>query len=382
MSRLYFRLWLCLVLAAGSVVSAAAQSGSGGVRLTGEGWSDAAATLADSELLFGGYTALRLDVNAGDRQTAKVEGSVIFRLLYGLPADTLRDQAEDLLGDPLAGYLTGTEGALFHAEVKKLYLSVYAERFDLSVGRMILNYGRGTVFSPVDLFAGIDLTDLSFGRTGTDAARLQIPLGAVSGLEAAVTLPYGIQELTGGIRGFGNLAGWDFGLSLFRDGSSLRGGGEGSGVLVCGLDFKGDLVLGFSGEAVVRFPWDGEGLSAEGVTASLMAGVDYSVGGKWIFDLEYLANLGEGSRTGTFRGDHTLFGSVTFQPDLLTSLVLYGIVRLEDPSWQVMFTATRSVAARVNLTGYLSWSGGDMTGSLPADPPQTGTAGIRVSVLF
>jgi hypothetical protein len=351
-----------------AVIPAAAQDTAPGVRFSGEAYTDAAVTVSDNETFYGGLTSLRLDLTAGDRQTFKVEGSGIVRLLYGNQTQTVSD---------------GTGGSVTLFDLKKLYLSVYADWFDLSAGRMIVNYGRGTIFSPVDLFAGVDTADLALGRTGTDAARLLIPLGMVSGLDLVATLPYGAGEMTGGLRGYTSLAGWEFGLSLFRDGSPVRTGDEGTaGLLVCSLDFQGDLLLGLCGEGVVRIPWDDGGLSGSGVTASFMAGLDWSAGGEWFFDLEYLANLGEGSATGTFRGDHNLYGSVAFKPDLLTSISLQVIVRIDGPAWQGMFTVARSIADQATLLGYMTYTYGDLLDLTAGEIPAALTGGVRVSVYF
>ena len=54
----------------------------------------------------------------------------------------------------------------------------------------MVNYGRGALWSPTDIFTELDLTGLSPVRLGTDAARVTVPLGNTSGLDivAAPTL--------------------------------------------------------------------------------------------------------------------------------------------------------------------------------------------------
>ncbi|HAE21005.1 MAG TPA: hypothetical protein DCG47_01605, partial [Spirochaetaceae bacterium] len=74
-----------------------------------------------------GLSGLRIDALGGDRNTAKLEASALAGMLYS-------DAAQE---------------GLLSFELKKLYLSVHTPRADLSVGRMIINYGRGTAFSPV-----------------------------------------------------------------------------------------------------------------------------------------------------------------------------------------------------------------------------------------
>ena len=258
-------------------------------------------------------------------------------------------------------YGSGDE-AVTAFELKKLYLSIYTPNADLSAGRMIINYGRGTVFSPVDLFSAIDTADLNLGRTGTDALRAQLPLGDFSGIDLVATLA---EPSGGGIAGgrlFGNAAGWDFGLSAFGAGLA-----DGEGDLVAGLDLKGDLELGLSAEVVARLPFSGWAPDATEAVYSVMLGADYSLGGEWFFDLEYLANVRAGSAyaVGTFSAAHNLFGSISWKPDELCAVDLRCIAALADATAKATTKATlslsRSVAAGASAIGYVVYQSGDAT---------------------
>jgi hypothetical protein len=302
---------------------------------------DAAARTAG----YTGATSLRLDALGGKPDEAKVEASVVVGLLDG-------------------------DGSTMFLELRKLYLSIYSRAVDLSAGRMIINYGRGTVFSPVDLFSTVDVSDLRLGRTGTDALRAQLPLGSFSGLDLVATLGKPSGDGIAGGRIFGNAAGWDFGLSAFGAGLA-----DGYGDLVAGLDFKGDLELGLSAEALARLPFSAWVPDATEAVYSLMLGADYSIGGQWFFDLEYLANLRSGSAqaVGDFRAAHNLFGSVSWKPDELTALDLRCIAAPAEGAVRVTFSLSRSVASGASVAGYLMYQGGDVTGV---------SLGTRLSVAY
>jgi len=295
--------------------------------------------------LYLGATSLRLDAVGGYRDSAKVDASILTRLSY--PGD-----------DPKPSL-----------EVKKLYLSVFTEAADLSAGRMIVNYGRGTVFSPVDLFSTVDLSETSWGRIGTDAVRVLVPFSDLSGLDLVSTLAKTPENATAGGRLYGHFAGWDLAVSAFRDQSAFFA-----------VDLKGDAVVGVSAEAVAR-------VEEAGTRCRFMGGIDYSLGGEWFFDLEYLANFdfGTPTRQVLFSGDHNVFASVTWAPDKLTSADLRAIAGFDGGAFAALASVavSRSVARGATLTAYARYLSGDVegTGAASASVPSL-AVGARLSVAF
>ncbi|TFG81218.1 MAG: hypothetical protein E4H20_10270 [Spirochaetales bacterium] len=333
-----------------------------------------------------GITSLRIDVLGGDRNEAKVEASAIVRMVYGDGADAVRAAASEALANPeLEAYLLGDSGPVVSLELKKLYLSIYTQHADLSAGRMIINYGRGTVFSPVDLFSSVDTADLGLGRLGTDALRVLLPLGSFSGLDLVAALGDASGAALAGGRLYGNSAGVDFGVSLFGDGLA-----DGDGDLVAAMDFKGDLELGISAEAVARVPF-AEWVPRSGdAVYSLMLGADYSLGGEWLFDLEYLWNLRAGSEfaVGSFRSEHNLFSSLSWQPDELTALDLRCIIVPSGGAMQATLSLSRDVAKGARISGFALYRSGDVEGRFlgsampPAGDGTIVSLGMRLSVAY
>jgi len=302
--------------------------------------------------VYTGATALRLDASGGDRKDAKVEASVLVRLGYGVAAA------------PVLSF-----------ELKKLYLSVYTPLADISAGRMVINYGRGTIFSPVDLFSAVDTSDLGLGRAGTDALRVQVPFGDFSGLDLVATLGRSTGDGIAGARVYGNVSGLDLGVSAFSDGLA-----DGSGDLVAGLDFKGDLVLGISGEAVARVPLADWQPDATGAVYSLMLGVDYSFAGEWFVDAEYLwnASAGDAVAAGSFSSGQNLSGSLSWKPDELTALDLRCIMAPRENALQATVSLSRSVASGANLISYAQYQRGDVAGH----STESLGLGLRLSVAY
>jgi hypothetical protein len=179
-----------------------------------------------------------------------------------------------------------------------------------------------------------------------------VPLSDFSGIDAVAGIA-GAPELgIAGLRHYGNALGVDYGLSAFRDGS--RGG---DGELVLGLDLKGDLELGISAEALARLPFDGLRLDGAQAVYSLMFGLDYSIGGRWFFDLEGLWNIraGNAEAAGAFSQRAHGFASLSWKPDELNALDLRGFYA-SDGSTQVMMSAARDIAAGASLAAYAQYA--------------------------
>jgi hypothetical protein len=306
----------------------------------------------DRDFLYAGVTSLRLDATGGDRESSKVEASVLISMVDG-------------------------DIAMTAFELKKLYLSVYTHLADLSAGRMVINYGRGTVFSPVDLFSYVDTSDLGLGRTGSDAVRVLFPSGDFSGIDLVATMGEVGWDGTAGGRFYGNAAGLDFGVSCFGDGLY-----DGNGDLVAALDLKGDLELGISAEAVARIPFASWSPDVSEAVYSIMLGADYSLGGEWFFDAEYLLNLRAGSvyAAGLFRSEHNMFASVSWKPDELTALDLRCIGVPAEGALQAALSLSRNIAAGANLAAYLVYRRGDVEGYFLGSVPPAGIVLTKISI--
>lgn len=327
---------LALSLCLWCALSAGAADAAAPLRLSGEARADAAYLVSDGADSFVSASSIRLDAVGGYRDSAKVEASVVGALAH-------------LDGE--------TRPA---ADIRKLYVSVFTEFADISAGRMIVNYGRGTVFSPVDLFSSADLSDpaASVGRTGTDALRVLLPFGDFSGMELVSAFSERPRDATAGGRVYGNIAGWDLAFSAFRDGGAFFG-----------IDLKGDAVAGVSAEAAAR-------VEERGTRFRLMAGLDYSIGGEWLFDLEYLENIDVGSpeRVDAFGAGRSAFLSVAWLPDQLSVLGARAVATFAggQPSWTASLSASRSIARGATLSLYASY----------LSAPSSLSAGSRLSVSF
>ncbi|HKL87068.1 MAG TPA: hypothetical protein VJ861_12110 [Treponemataceae bacterium] len=304
-------------------------------------------------LVNNGRTAVSLQGTAGDRYTAKVDFSLLGSLAYN--------------GSAVPAVLPPT------LDVKKLYVSVFTEPADFFAGRMIVNYGRGTVLSPADIFSGIDTGNSVLGKTGVDAARVLIPLGAISGMEIVSTIAEKPQNARAGIRGYGNIKGWDFGLSSFYTGEEKS---EMPHRAVFAFDTKGDAIVGLCAEAVASV--DLENFTE--VRGSAMLGFDYSFSNEVFFDFEYQWN-GTSGNLGVFKGDHTVFASTSWQPNELFSANASVVKALPEKEALLNFSATYSLVQNALLSGFVRYSRGTVQN--PGELSGANAAvGASIHVLF
>lgn len=264
-------------------------------------------------------------------------------------------------------------------ELRKLYLAVFTPLVDISMGRQIVNFGVGTLFSPIDAFTVPLLSDLNYVRTGSDVVRLDAQFGEVSGLEAVSTVSSSFDGLSSALKLYTNVLDFDLAaVGLYRGSRNEA---------LAGAYFKGDLELGVYGEAVehfVRSPWQ---TYFEG-----MLGADYSIEKTWFFTLEYYYNgnpaspgsLGPTDLTGApalFLNRHYLFFMVRWQ---LTDLMGVSASLIYDiPASVVLPTLqyTYNIVQNADLVLYGRWFSGDIrSGGAWAGPDFQ--YGLQVQVSF
>jgi len=260
-------------------------------------------------------------------------------------------------------------------DIAKLYVTFSFPQADLSLGRLIVNYGKGRLFSPSDLFSAVNLQDQALGRIGTDVVRLQIPLSDLAGLDLVSTLALPPEQAVFGGRTFASLGGWDLSVMLFQNGGGLAGlqnstaGVAGSPespaepALLGGFDWKGDLILGFYGEALVAIPYEGYRLVPARTGYALALGADYSFGGTWFCTLEYQGNFGQGPRLGQFRADTNLFASLSWKWDDWTSVNGHLIYAVDTTAWQGLLSLQRTLMRRTRVSLYSAATRGNVRDS-------------------
>jgi len=374
---------LAVLLLAGAGRAAFAQDGApaagqGGLDIGGSLLSDASVlqTVVESPAgaAPGGFTQLALNVVNRNRQSAKVEGAAIFSLWYGAYAGTAAAQAAaaGLLASP-----PGPGGAVATLEVRKLYLAIFTPVVDISMGRQIINFGVGTLFSPIDAFSVPLLSDLNYVRTGSDVVRLDAPFNDVSGVEAVSTVSGSFDSLSSALKLYTNVLDVDLAAVGIYRGARKEA--------LAGLSFKGDLEVGLYGEAVEHFVYSPQQTYFEG-----MLGADYSIEKTWFFTLEYSSHgnpLPPGSAapadasTSLFLNQHYLYAMIRWQ---FTELAGISASLIWDISASVLLPTiqvTYNIAQNANVMMYGRYFGGDIRSGAPWPGPDF-QWGVEAQVSF
>ena len=312
---------------------------------------------SDSMVSFAGTNMLTLNVKTPLLKHAKVEGLLDIYQAYGAYASLIQSTASDQAITTLSGR------APILADLRMLYGALYLPWADVTLGRQIVNYGKGVLFSPLDVFSSVNLIELSFKRSGSDIAMVSVPLGDVSGIDAVTEFPIGNIDYATSMRGFTTIAGWDLSAAGIYRHRSREG--------IAGIAFKGDLIAGLTGELVTRYNRDRREWRFEA-----MAGADYSIRNTCFFAVEYFYR--DDGAPHPIYDRHNLFGSIQYViNDLMSvSLVVLGALPEENAfatlqySWNIL----QSVNTLFFLRSYHLESFGNL---LPK-----GEAGVRVVVAF
>ena len=310
--------------------------------------------LAASDFGYGSSTTLDLNLDAkGSR--ARASASFEAAVMDGAAADIAwLEEAEgqlpsDELFVPTARPPKGPD-LLMAARVRTLYAKLDEDWASFTAGRQVINYERGAVWSPTDIFTLLDLTGLSPERLGSDALRVTVPLGSTGGVDLAgvpATQPaQGIYSA----RLSGLVLGVDGALSAARDGAA--------GYSYLGADFKADLEAGFYGDFSYALPDSG----AEGYLRAA-GGADWSTG-DFIFEAEYYYNGGGATADALFPGAHNVYADVIWRQSEFLNLSASVIQDLSDRYGTGTLLASYSAAQGATLALFCKtiW----VEGSVPA----------------
>ncbi len=306
------------------------------------GWSHYYKSSTSDSVSFCGVSVLGVGFKNSNRKYAKVEGILDILLPHGHYAKSWSQGMSSFLA-PMADSLIGSPLLPFIMDLRKLYVSMYLPWADITLGRQVVNFGKGVLFSPVDVFSSVELADLNYRRRGADIISARFPLGNLSGLDVIAQLPQGAGAHSNALRAFTTK--WDFDLAavgIYRHGAA--GDTVGDKVLG-GLSFKGDMKAGLTGETVIHYTTKGGSTYGE-----VMAGADYSWGQKWFVSGEYLYR--DTGLVHPLWGVHNVYGSIRYMINDLMHVSLSLIHVISTPSSIGMVQYFYNILQNVNATVY------------------------------
>lgn len=327
---------------------------------------------------FGSTTSATVDLGyrgPGDAVSASAGASFEASILTGAAVDAAlglaalgRLPSDALFAPGLAEAAAPASEVLAAFRVRTAWAKLDWGWASFTAGRQILNYGRGTAWSPVDIFSSLETKGLSTTRRGIDALRLKAPLGA-TGLFDLVAAPASRPDGgTYSLRASGLLApGLDAGALAAWSGE----GGE----LLAGADFKLDLGAGFHGEALWIHPADSD-LAGNGDSLRASAGLDWSAG-DLIFLAEYYWNGGAPAAEDPFlAGAHNFYLALSWQASDFLVLSASLTWDVTEDSGSAQLVASWNAAQAAKLSAWLR------AGRAQGPTPWFAGAGLALAVSF
>lgn len=327
---------------------------------------------ASAQTDFAGANLLTLNMHNANASSAKIEGSVDFWLLTGAYADAYRRI------DSTSGSLFSQLSSVFIVDVRKLYASLFLPFADVSIGRQIISFGRGMVFSPIDVFSTVNILDLTFRRSGSDVARVRVPFNDLSGVDAIAKLTAKTKGAAAAIKGYTHLAGFDLtGIGMYRGAQHEA---------ITGITFKSDIVAGVYGELVEHW---GQGGKRSFIG---MLGSDYSIEDTWLFTAEYLYSekpetndtvpqLSLLQTTIPLLHHHYGFLMTRYKINDLMNVSASAIEDISGKSGVATLQYFYNVLQNANLVVYTQYYRASSEGMLPLSHDQA-TYGLRVELAF
>jgi hypothetical protein len=280
-------------------------------------------------------------------------------------------RSDELLVPASSSASLSPSATLVSLRVRSLYLKLDFDEASLTAGRQFVNYGRGALWSPTDIFDELDLSGLSPERIGSDALRLSVPFGTTEGLDLVAAPTTSPADGRYALRARALVGGIDGAFMAARDGAE-----EG---WIFGADFKADIEIGLYGEATYEL-YD----SGEGGTLRAALGADYSFG-DFIVAAEYYYNGGGAAADILFPGAHNAYGSITWKASELFQLAGTTVWNFTGGSGTATLLATYSVAQNATLGAFVQGSYGTAAYGLDLGLGGSGwmaLTGIQLEVKF
>ena len=182
-----------------------------------------------SSFSYGSITDLELALSAKGEK-ARAEATISAQMLTGTAAAIAWSTAAAGLARPdelmLPAYSAASPSmpeTVFGARVRTLYVKLDEGAFSALAGRQVVNFGKGVLWSPVDIFDELDLSGLSPDRRGSDALRLSEALGETGSLDLVGAPTFDPAFGRYALRGTGLVGGANLGFLAAREGERLVG---------------------------------------------------------------------------------------------------------------------------------------------------------------
>ena len=265
----------------------------------------------------------------------------------------------------------------------RVYVKLYSQLANLTVGKQRIAWGSGTIWNPTDIFNPFVL---SFAvkeeeTTNVEAVRLEAPLGSAAGIDGYLLTGKNWSEAKKGVRAKTTLGSFDLAASYVDLGNNG---------FQFGFDSSGDFMsAGVRTELVLKSP------AGSNAYIQSVLGMDYTLDNGVGLNFEYFynglgkknkdnydwANLAAGNISQL--GMDYLFISANKIIDELTNIRCSLIGNLDDLSYLIYPQYSRNISQNVDLNMEGMWitgpDGSEYYPTIAIDP--TGLSGCKIALV-
>ncbi len=135
------------------------------------------------------HNRLNLKVYLNNNFTTVIE--VRNRAFWGNSVQVIPDYAtlidEDIQDIDLSVNLVAKPAFLVHSKIDRLFVNYYSDKWNITLGRQRINWGKNLAWNPNDLFNAYSFFDFDYEeRPGADALRIQYYTSGNSSIETAI----------------------------------------------------------------------------------------------------------------------------------------------------------------------------------------------------
>ncbi len=101
---------------------------------------------------FNGMSTLSINARNNNRSFAKVDMAMEIKMPYGAFVQPTTPNDSTVVPVMSDYVIASLDGSVVLVDLRRLYTELYFENLELSVGRQNIDFGVGTIFSPIDKF--------------------------------------------------------------------------------------------------------------------------------------------------------------------------------------------------------------------------------------
>jgi hypothetical protein len=189
------------------------------------------------------HNRLNLKLYLNKNLTTSIE--IRNRVFWGNSVQNIPDYASFIDNDShnldLSVNIINQPGLLFHSKIDRLYIDYHSDKWQITLGRQRINWGKNLVWNPNDLFNTYSYIDFDYEeRPGADALRIQYFLSGDSSIESVINYTENWEDNTVAVKYNFHKYNYDFQILIakYRKDYTIGVGWEGA---IKTLGIKGEF---------------------------------------------------------------------------------------------------------------------------------------------